>query len=630
MIEATIRGIAVAALILAFPMKCMSQIPLEEFKGRYRMIYDSTCFAPGGDGGFDYIRKFVSEVRLADKGRDVLSRPATPIFDKNDEVTISAYTVLPSGEIYEVESSDIITREYGDDSRRIFVNFRQAEPGALLHMEWLMKSRQSNISGKRFFGRTVAVDSSTVIITAPQGWVFNFAVSPECPSLRAKSERNVLAGKPSATYSWTASALESLRIEEFSPPVERIIPALYYSLSFDAGWQDPASQTITWSRIGEIYFRRFNEFSKKNSRLNRAADSILAARIDETQRAQAAFNWVKSNFRPTSSDIALKGSLDEAVDRGRGNQAEGAAILYSLLGKLNITCAPYLAASRNMGEPLTTVPALFWFDRVLVSCFIGQVTLWGDPYYSLSELGILPFEDQDVPVIRLDEPSDEFQRSPAPDYHENGKAIHLTLDIDSTGSLRGEATEIYSGAMIPEISSYLIGLDAEERKIPWERKLAKSFPGVKLLRFIALVPDSAGEPYKIGYTFATGPIIRPFATRAYIPMDLLGRWEDLPSLSEGEREFPIEIVRPRFELERITIHVKPPFDVEYTPRNFSLNSIVGEIYSVARKSGNSVIITRGFGLKRSSLPVSSYKSLARFFNSARAEADKQIILSIGG
>jgi len=162
--------------------------------------------------------------------------------------------------------------------------------------------------------------------------------------------------------------------------------------------------------------------------------------------------------------------------------------------------------------------------------------------------------------------------------------------------------------------------------MPWERKLAKSFPGVKLLRFISIPPVSAGEAYRVGYAFTTGPIIRPFARRAYIPMDLLGRWEDLPELPTESRQFPIELRRPRFEFERITLNISPALEVEYIPRNFSMNSYIGEVYSVARKDGNTITITRGFGLKRSKLPVSAYKSLRRFFNAARTEADKQIII----
>ena len=600
--DRTIMGLRIilAALstFMIFAPPGYAQADLEEMRGRYRIIYDSTYIWPDGRGGYDYARKFISEAILAEKGRDLLSRPASPVFDKDDEIEIRAYTVLPSGEVFDVETSDIITRNYSDESRRVFVNFRQAEPGAILHFEWLLKSKQGNTFGRRYFGRTIAVDSSTVIITAPETWIFNFTISPEYPNHQGKTIRKVSEGPAMVNYAWTVSGLNDLRIEEFSPPINRIIPTLYFSFSFDIAWPDAQSRTVSWSRVAEIYFSQLESFLKRSSSLDPVVDSLVKLTSDQKKAAGNAFDWVRGNFRSLNSDITLLSNLDETLERGRGTQAEGTAILYGLLRKMNIPCSPYLAATREIGGPLTDLPALFWFDRMLVACQIGTEIIWADPYYPISELGILPFEDQNIAALRLDQRSDLFEFTPDIDYHQNGKAIHLRLDIDSTGALNGEATEIYTGAMIPEISSYVFSLDEGRREVPWEKKLAKSFPGVKLKKFVAIPPDSSDEAYRIGYTFTTGPIVRPFVTRAYIPMDLLGRWEDLPDLQAEDRELPIEMLKPRFEFERITLIISAPFEVEFTPKSYSLNSFIGEIYSVARKSGNVVTITRGFGMKR--------------------------------
>jgi hypothetical protein len=496
----------------------------------------------------------------------------------------------------------------------------------MLYFEWTLISKRANVTGKRFLGRTVGVDSAVVIITVPETWVFNFAISPEFAAKEDKLIERLSDGPARVSYSWVATNLEALTMAEFSPPVHRMISCVYFSLSFDVGWPDPELQKVSWAKIAKLYYTEMKEFMKETSSINRVVDSLETLVSSDREAAEAAFDWVRGNFIPQYPDISLSKGLSEAIERGRGTRAEGAAILYAILQKLAIPCAPYLAASHNVGDPIPDLPGLFWFDRVLVACFLDGDTIWTDPSYPAIELGILPFEDQNVPVLRLDEASGEFASTPDIDYHDNAKAIHLKLDIDSSGALYGEATEIYSGALIAEISSFMFSLEEEQRKAPWEKKLAKSFPGVKLLRFISLPPVSASDDYRVGYTFTAGPIIRPFARRAYIPMDLLGRWEDLPELPPGNRQFPIELRRPRFEFERITLNISPALEVEYIPRNFSMNSYIGEIYSVARKDGNTMTITRGFGLKRSKLPISAYKSLRRFFDAARTEADKQIII----
>lgn len=621
-----IRPAAILFLAAVTAPESYSQSLFGEPRGRYRLIYDSTSIWPDGEGGFDYVRRFVSDAVLAENGREVLSRPASPILDRDDRIEINAYTVLPNGDIYYADSTDIITRPLPDGARRIFVNFRQPDPGARLHLEWILVSKNASLSGQRFLGRTINVDSSLVIITVPETWLFNFAISPTFEVKEEKIVQGSSRGPPGVSHIWTATDIPALRMEEFSPPVHRLIPSVYYSLSLDIGWDDPESQSLNWARIARLYDEELEDFIRKSSSIDLVIDSLRYGAAREGGMAEAAFDWVRENFISLYPDVSLTRDLDEALERRRGSQAEGAAILYAILRGLHIGCAPYLAASRAAGEPIAELPALFWFDRLLVSCFLESDTIWADPFYPVIHLGTLPFEDQKVPVLRLDEASGQFGSTPDVDYHDNGRAIHLNIALNEDGSLRGEATEIYSGAMIPEISSYIISLEEDQRKEPWERKLARSFPAVEIERFVTVPPDSPGETYRVGYTFTTGPMMRPFVRRSYIPMDLLGRWEDLPDLPDEERRFPIDLRRPRFELERITLNIIGPFEVEFIPKNFSLNSYIGEIYSVARQDGSTLTITRGFGLKRSNLPASSYQSLRRFFDAASTEADKQIII----
>jgi hypothetical protein len=614
-------------IILAFlPNRTKAQLNPGDTQGRYGFVYDSTYIWPDGHGGYDYNRKFISDVILDKEGRSVLSRPATPVLAENDKITITAYTKLASGETLNADSSDMVTRTLPGDKRWIFINFRRAEPGATLHLEWELSSKEANIAGKRFLGRTVPVERAIVALTVPESWHFNFALSGGIDTRQRETIRPSVDNLPSATYSWIVYDLPGLSHEEFAPPIERMIPCLYFSLSYDANEIGPDSNLVNWKYIAHLYYQQIKSFTKASSSLNSIADSIDDHAANAYEKADRAYKWVGAHFKPFDSEITLSGNVNEALTRGRGNQAEAAAILIALLDRLKIPNAAYLVASKDAGDPLVQLPALFWFDRLLIAAYPGNDTVWIDPYYQLAQMGILPFEDQGVTALSLSGAGGDFATVPMPDYRENGKAIHLKLAFDSTGSMRGQATEIYSGALIPEVSTFLSGLDEAESRAPWEKTLAKSFPGAKIERFEIYPPDSAGHDYKVGYSFTTGPTVRPFANRAYIPLDLLGRWSDFPLLPAAARQFPIELRRPRFEMERITLDISPPFEVESLPGSFSDNNDIGEIYSVARGEKGTVTITRGFALKRSTLALSEYGSLRKFLNRARTEADKHIVL----
>jgi hypothetical protein len=616
-----------AACFIIIPKIASAQSMFDEMLGRYKLIYDSTSIWPDGRGGYDYSRKFISEVILDEAGRSVLSRPATPIIGKDDKINIEAFTLLPSGETLRAEPSDMVTRTLSGDRRWIFVNFRQAEPGAILHMEWSLSSKEANVAGKRYLGRTVPVEQAAVVLSVPETWRFNFAVTPGIDYLH---NENIIRGTEGdigrTNFIWSGTNIAGLTREEYSPSIDRIIPCLFYSFYYDTGWDSPDSSRIDWSYLSRLYARQISGFMRYNSSLKSISDSLSDVNSDKKKIAQSAYDWVGSHFRVVDNEISLNGDIEQALERGRGSQAEASVILQVLFEKLKIPVKPYLIATRDAGEPIMGLPALFWFDRMLLEVELGPDTMWIDPTYQLSKMDILPFEDMGVKALDITGQGGHFITIPVADYHDNGKAIHLKLDFDSTGSMRGEATEIYSGAMIPEISTFMQSLDPHEASAPWEKKLAKSFPSAKIEKFIIIPPDSATQAYRIGYAFTTGPLVRPLASRAYIPMDLLGRWADLPILPSQARQFPLELRRPRFELERITLNISPVFEVEFLPANYSENDEIGEIYSVARGDKNLVTITRGFGLKSPMLPISEYASLRKFIGRARTEADKHLIL----
>ena len=618
--------LALAIMLILPAIDAAAQSSDEEMFGRYNFVYDSTSIWPDGKGGYDYSRKFISEVTLAQMGRSALSRPATPIVGKDDDIQVSAFTRLASGEILRADASDMVTRDLPGDKKWIFVNFRQAEPGAVLHLEWMLNSTDANIAGKRFLGRTVPVDSAVVVITVPETWQFNFAIDPGANAIEKKTIFTPHDGPSRMNYCWLSRNLPALSHEEYAPPVERTIPCLYFSFDNDASLKGADSIVVNWNYLSRLYYNQIQNFDRMSATLNPVADSIKRISDQETVRARISYDWLQRHFQSINTEISLSSNVDEALNRGRGSQAEDAAIFYCLLEKLKIPAIPFLVATHEIGDPLHNLPALFWFDRLLVAVASGADTIWIDPFYQNTEMGIVPFENQGVDALNVGETGGTFTMVPLPDYHANARAIHLKLNFDSTSSIRGEATEIYSGAMIPEISNYLQSLEEGAGKTLWEKKLAKSFPDIKISSFIVIPPDSAGEAFKIGYSFTTGPLIRPLATQAYIPLDLLGRWADLPILPAKVRQFPIELGRPRFELERITLEIDPAYEIEYLPENYSQNDYIGEIYSVVRGDKNTVTITRGFGLKKPSLPLSEYGSFRKFIARARTEAEKHVIL----
>jgi hypothetical protein len=270
------------------------------------------------------------------------------------------------------------------------------------------------------------------------------------------------------------------------------------------------------------------------------------------------------------------------------------------------------------------MPALFYFNRLLIAAKIDMDTIWIDPFYRGVTPGVLHFEDQAVEGLIIGEKTDGFISIPASDYRENGQSIRLRIEFDADGMLIAKGIELLSGALNIEEKHILQNMTDQERYERWAALAAEGIPGAVLedLEFHDIYSDI--DPLKVTYTLKAPRYIDSENQRLYIPMDILGRWQF--DTKYGNRQLPIELGRPFSQQERIAIEIPPNFKVEHLPENYTLNSYLGEILSVTVVTANTITVIRGLAIKPHSLKPSEAESLNGFFSTAIDQAGKFIIL----
>jgi hypothetical protein len=164
----------------------------------------------------------------------------------------------------------------------------------------------------------------------------------------------------------------------------------------------------------------------------------------------------------------------------------------------------------------------------------------------------------------------------------------------------------------------------QERYERWAGLTSEGIPGAVLdeLEFNDIYSDV--NPFKVSYRLKAPEYIKSDDQRMYIPMDILGRWQ--VNTTYDNRQLPIELGRPYTQQERIMIELPPEYKVEKLPENFTLNSYIGEILSVAVVTANTITVTRGLGMKAHTLKPSEAGSLNGFYSTAGDQAGKYIIL----
>lgn len=571
-----------------------------------------------------YNRFFHSEAMVLRKGGSGVSSAASPVISKRDKIEVSAFTISPEGDTITIPAEEMTVLQLHGNKKRYMVSFPDDRAGAVFVLNWSIQSTEPVFSGRRYLGRTYPVYHNKTIISAPANWVFNFLIRPSCLYEHQSSNAYIHGEELWSNHLWEVRALPGLIFEDDSPPVSQLIPCLYYAFSYDRSWSDIEKNKVDWRMIASSYKRHLESLKEPSQMIKSEAEAICQGVSDKREKIRKIIEFVTAGFRAVYSDIDISESPDGLLNRGSGSQAEASFLLGAFLREANIPFDCILVSTRDNGEVIKTLPALFYFNRLLVAARIGSDTIWIDPLYRGAPLGVLPFEDQAVNGIVVKEGFKDFITTTVSDYRENGHAVHLRISFDEDGRLIAEGVELLSGSLNIEEKSILQGLTPQERYERWTNMTSSGLPGSSLeeLDFSDIYSDI--NPFRVTYKLVASEYLNPEDTRLYIPLDILGRWQI--SKNYDNRKLPIELGRPHFQQERITVEMPPGFRVEYLPENFTLTSYLGEIFSVVVVTANTITITRGLGIKPYRLKVSAAGSLNGFYSTAMDQAGKYIVL----
>lgn len=589
----------------------------------YLDINDSTAVS-FKDNMYVYDRFFHSEAMVLRKGGGGITSAASPVISRQDKIEINAFTVSSERDTIDIPTEEITVLTLYGNKRRYIVSFPDDRAGAIFVLDWKLQSTEPVFSGRRYLGRTYPVYHNKTIISAPANWVFNFLVKPSCLYTCQKSTTHIHGEELWINYLWETKALPGLIFEDDSPPASQLIPCLYYAFSYDRHWSDIEKNKVDWPMITSSYARHLESLRRPNRIVKSEVAAICKETSDRHEKVRKIVEFVTGNFKAVYSDIDISESPDGLLNRGSGSQAEASFLLGAFLREAGISFDYILISTRDNGEVIKSLPALFYFNRLLVAARVDNDTVWIDPLYRGAPLGVLPFEDQAVDGILMKRGIKDFTATPVSDYRENGHAVHLRIAFDEKGCLIAEGVELLSGSLNIEEKSILQELTQQERFERWARMTTRGLPGssLKELNFSDIYSDI--NPIKVTYKLEVPEYIDPVDIRLYIPLDILGKWQIAKKYDN--RKLPIELGRPHFQQERITIEMPPGFRVEYLPENFTLTSYLGEIFSVVVVTANTITITRGLGIKPYQLKVSAAGSLSGFYSTATDQAGKYLIL----
>lgn len=206
--------------------------------------------------------------------------------------------------------------------------------------------------------------------------------------------------------------------------------------------------------IAEAYGVRARPKAAVTERLQKLADEITEHKKVPRDQAHALYDWVATNISYAGNCIGVGAVVPHDIpfilDNKMGDCKDHATLLQALLAAKGIPSTQALINAGNSYR-LTRIPEVAMVNHVIN--YVPSLNLFLDSTSQFTPFGLLPYSDQDKPVLLVDGYTEGF-KTPSTPPGVNQQHMKTTVDIKSDGSVSGVMEVDLKGAFAASARSY--------------------------------------------------------------------------------------------------------------------------------------------------------------------------------
>jgi transglutaminase-like putative cysteine protease len=427
-------------------------------------------------------RLLVQERRkiLTEQGKDL----AEVAVAHNDLVRLAAFqgrTVLPDGSEVPLGSDARFERKESKRfGRRVTtVAFPRVEVGAILDYQYELRLESIYFLEPWYFSDELPVVYSEMVFKIPreiqtQGWnrdPFNIGLKRETKTSSRGTELRVwgenLPSVPDDPYGLPFADLATQMM---------IVPALYQDRDVYEKLLD------SWPSVCAMLDEDYVKARRKDGGVTKKAKEIAdKAGAGARPKAEALYRFVRDEIETEDLPgifLAEGSSVEKTLSRKRGDPAEKALLLQSLLGAVKIDARLVWAADRMHGQIDPQVANPFWFDTILVAAEVDGQRVYLDPTDRALAFGRLRYGYEGTPALLPDPKKPEGVVLPMTPHDQSARRAVVDLDLDAEGRLAGKGEITLTGHHAWERIDWKD--DDAATLEAWKKWLGEELPGFQI------------------------------------------------------------------------------------------------------------------------------------------------------
>ena len=351
-------------------------------------------------------------------------------------------TVLPDGTVLELSQDDIFKRRVSrlDDYHVTAAALPGVEVGAILDYEYELRYRSIFELEPWHFQARIPTLHSEIRYVVPD----HIGFRPWAKVLPDRfNQRTDQVPKGRLLRAWMKK-MPSVPDEPFGPPFGDLSNQ-FMILPTEYVFSGRRSDLLTsWPRVCDLTKSSYHDHQKNDGNAKKKARELAGGAGGEPrEQAAAIYRFVRDQIQLLSVHgiFVRKGaSVDSVISQGRGDPADKALVLQSMLEAQKIPADLVWVADRAGGTIDIKTPNPGWFDRMIVRARVGGETFFLDPSDRRLGFGHLSPGLEGTPALLFHPRKPEIIRLPVTPWQENHRRAAVELRLDGEGRLGGEGS----------------------------------------------------------------------------------------------------------------------------------------------------------------------------------------------
>ncbi len=351
-------------------------------------------------------------------------------------------TVLPDGKVLELSEKDVFKRQASrlDGYYATAAALPGVEVGAILDYEYQLRYRSLYRLVPWHFQSRIPTLHSEISYVVPE-WI---GFRPWAKVLPDRFHQEIDKQPKGRTLRAWMKDMPSIPEEPFSFPFGdlsnqfMILPTQY---QFSGRQIDLLT---SWPTVCDRQKSLYYDHRKNDGKARKKARELAAtAGGDKREQAAAVYRFVRDGIQLESLYgifVREGASVDSVISQGRGDEADKALVLQSMLEALKISTDLVWVADRAGGKKDLNTPNPGWFDRMIVRVDLGGETVFLDPSDRRLGFGYLPPGLEGTEALLYHSRKPEVIQLPVTPWQENRRRAVVDLALDDEGRLGGSGS----------------------------------------------------------------------------------------------------------------------------------------------------------------------------------------------